>query len=131
VITLKLPRFYYRRFVAPLRVCFYISKIVFFRFVFCVYFFQTYFPYKLIQVHFVNVPSYAAVMFAIIRSLVPKKVQARVSEMRTSSANFIKNGYRTSVVLFNCIKIFQKKLFDTPSCLLSVFVSSTFHRLYI
>lgn len=42
-------------------------------------FFQTYFPYKLIQVHFINVPSYAAIIFNILKSLVPKKIQSRVS----------------------------------------------------
>ncbi|KAF0771103.1 retinaldehyde-binding protein 1-like [Aphis craccivora] len=39
---------------------------------------STFFPYKLIQVHFINVPSYAAVVFNILKSLVPKKIQSRI-----------------------------------------------------
>ncbi|XP_050442506.1 retinaldehyde-binding protein 1-like [Adelges cooleyi] len=39
---------------------------------------SSFFPYKLIQVHFINVPAYAATIFNIIKTLVPKKIQTRI-----------------------------------------------------
>ncbi|XP_050519749.1 alpha-tocopherol transfer protein-like isoform X1 [Daktulosphaira vitifoliae] len=50
---------------------------------------SSYFPYKLIQVHFVNAPSYSTTIFNLLKTLVTKKIQSRIF-MHQDPANLLK-----------------------------------------